>query len=103
MAPSFYALLNGEKNVGVTLHKIEKGFDTGEIFAQAAIPIAPDDTVYTLNQKTSAVGGRMMARYLESAKPEDFIATPQPPGDWRNYSYPTRADIKAFRQKGLKF
>jgi folate-dependent phosphoribosylglycinamide formyltransferase PurN len=103
MAPSFYALLNGEKEVGVTLHKIAKSFDTGDIIKQSRVPVAPDDTVYSLNQKTSKVGGRMMARFLAVADLENIFATPQPPGDWLNYSYPTRADIKAFRKKGCRF
>jgi len=103
MAPSFYALLNGEQRVGATLHKIAKGFDTGDIIKQIEVPIEPEDTVHTLNQKTSDAGGRMMARYLEETDLREVKSTPQPPGEWRNYSYPSRADIKAFFKKGLKF
>lgn len=103
MAPSFYALLNGEKQVGVTLHQIAKGFDTGNILKQVRIPIAPNDSVYLLNQKTADAGGRMMADLLEEVNPEALVAVPQPDGDWPNYTYPTRAQIRAFRQKGLKF
>jgi len=103
MAPSFYALLNGEQRVGATLHKIAKGFDTGDIVTQVEVPIEPGDTVHTLNQKTSDAGGRMMAQFLEETNLEQINATPQPPGDWRNYSYPSRSDIKAFCKKGLKF
>lgn len=103
MAPSFYALLNGEQRVGATLHKIAKGFDTGDIVKQVEVPIEPGDTVHTLNQKTSDAGGRMMAQFFEETNLEQINATPQPPGDWRNYSYPSRSDIKAFCKKGLKF
>lgn len=103
IAPSFYALLNGEKCVGVTLHKIAKGFDTGDIIRQTEVPISPDDSVYTLNQKTSDAGGRMMAQVLEEAEQEWPVPTPQPAGDWPNYTYPSRAHIQAFREKGLRF
>ena len=103
MAPNFYALLNEEKEVGVTLHKIAKEFDTGDIIKQARVPVTPEDSVYTLNQKTSEVGGSMMAEYLEHADMKNIIMTPQPPGDWPNRSYPTKQDIKAFRKKGLRF
>jgi folate-dependent phosphoribosylglycinamide formyltransferase PurN len=103
MAPSFYALLNGEKEVGVTLHQVTKSFDTGDIIKQARVPVAPEETVYGLNQKTSEFGGHMMAQFLESCDLENIIVTPQPPGDWPNYSYPTRADIKTFRKKGCRF
>ena len=103
MAPSFYALLNGEREVGVTLHKVAKGFDTGDIIQQLRVPVLPEDTVYTLNQKTSEVGGRMLARLLEESNLESIIAIPQPLGEWPNYSYPTKEDIKAFREKGCRF
>jgi folate-dependent phosphoribosylglycinamide formyltransferase PurN len=103
IAPSFYALLNGEKRVGVTLHQIAKGFDTGDIIRQTELPIASDDSVYTLNQKTSDAGGRMMAQVLEETEQKWPVPTAQPAGDWPNYSYPTRAHIQAFREKGLHF
>jgi folate-dependent phosphoribosylglycinamide formyltransferase PurN len=103
MAPNFYALLNGEKRVGVTLHQIVKGFDAGDIIRQLEIPVAPHDSVYSLNQKTSDAGGRMLAQVLEEAELQTPVATPQPGGNWPNYSYPTRAHIRTFRGKGLRF
>jgi folate-dependent phosphoribosylglycinamide formyltransferase PurN len=103
IAPSFFALLNGEKAVGVTLHRLAKGFDTGDIIRQVKVPIAAGDTVYSLNQKTSDAGGRMMAEALEEAEKQTPVATPQPPGDWPNYTYPSRAQIRAFLEKGLSF
>jgi methionyl-tRNA formyltransferase len=103
IAPSFYALLNGEKRVGATLHKLAKGFDTGDIVRQVEVPIEAGDTVYSLNQKTSEAGGRMMAQVLEEAEAKFPVATPQPAGEWPNYTYPNRAQIRAFLNKGLSF
>jgi folate-dependent phosphoribosylglycinamide formyltransferase PurN len=103
IAPSFYALLHGEKSVGVTLHKLAKGFDTGDIVRQVSLPIQTGDTVYSLNQKTSDAGGRMMADVLKEAANSTPVLTPQPDGDWPNYTYPNRADIRAFLGKGLRF
>ena len=103
MAPSFYALLNGASHVGATLHEIADGFDTGDIIRQVRVPVQPSDTVYSLNQKTSDAGGRMMAELLGQTDPARLAATPQPPGSWANHSYPTRAHIRAFLAKGLRF
>ena len=103
IAPSFYALLNGEARAGATLHQIAKGFDTGDIICQVAVPIVRDDSVYSLNQKTSDAGGRMMAQALEEAALQVPAPTPQPVGDWPNYTYPNRAQIRAFLEKGLRF
>jgi methionyl-tRNA formyltransferase len=103
MAPCFYAMLHDAGRVGVTLHKIAKGFDTGDIIKQIEMPINAHDTVYTLNRKTSDAGGRMMAQFLESVDLKNIVATPQPAGEWPNYSYPTKKDIKAFLKKGCRF
>src|SRR5262249_21681964 len=56
MAPSFYALLNQETKVGATLHRVAKGFDTGDILCQVEVPIAEGDSVEALNRKTSEFG-----------------------------------------------
>ena len=103
MAPSFYALLQGEPCVGVTLHKITKQIDAGDIIRQAQVPVEPGDSVYSLNRRTSDVGGRMLAEVMHEADRGDVVALPQPAGDWPNYTYPTRAQVRAFLRKGFRF
>jgi folate-dependent phosphoribosylglycinamide formyltransferase PurN len=103
MAPSFYALLNGEGKVGATLHKVAKGFDTGDILCQIEVPISDGDSVESLNRKTSDLGGKMLAQYLDGVDLSDVQVTPQPQGRWPNYSYPTRLDTKVFRKMGCSF
>lgn len=103
MAPSFYALLHGEKKVGVTLHKVAKGFDTGDILCQIEFAICDDDSVKSLNRKASDLGGKMIAEYLEKVDLSDVRGIPQPQGTWPNYSYPTRLDMKVFRKMGCRF
>src|SRR5438552_6653266 len=103
MAPSFYALLNGERNVGATLHKVAKGFDTGDILCQIEIPISNGDSVESLNRKTSDLGGEMLAQYLEELDLSDIQVSRQSHGKCPNYSYPTRLDIKIFHKMGCNF
>lgn len=103
MAPSFHALREGKKQVGVTLHVVEKGFDTGGILVQQAIPVGPEDSVYSLNCRASSDGGRMMARFLEELDLENITVNPQPDGDWADYTYPTPQEVRQFKAMGLKF
>jgi folate-dependent phosphoribosylglycinamide formyltransferase PurN len=103
MAPSFHALLEGAKKVGATLHVVTKGFDTGELLAQVEVPVTETDSVYNLNRKTSVAGGMLLASFLEKYDPGSTKATPQPVGEWKNYTYPTPAEVSAFRRKGLRF
>lgn len=42
--PHVWAIINGESITGITIHKIEKGVDTGDILLQKEIEITEDDT-----------------------------------------------------------
>ncbi|MDP6410718.1 MAG: LLM class flavin-dependent oxidoreductase [Planctomycetota bacterium] len=46
-----WALMNGEREYGVTWHRMEAGADTGAILEQALFPVAADDTSLTLNTR----------------------------------------------------
>jgi methionyl-tRNA formyltransferase len=40
--PTFWHMMNGEKEIGLTVHRMDAEFDTGPILAQATMPIDPD-------------------------------------------------------------
>jgi methionyl-tRNA formyltransferase len=42
--PTEWALINGERETGVTLHLMDSGIDTGPIIAQGRVPIEFEDT-----------------------------------------------------------
>lgn len=52
--PLNWALINGEKNFGVTVHHIDEGIDTGDIIRQDFVDIAETDTYETLLEKAFA-------------------------------------------------
>ncbi|MCP4152753.1 MAG: hypothetical protein GY757_33780, partial [bacterium] len=55
--PIPYAIMNDEKEHGVTIHRITRGMDSGPIVAQAMVPIYPDDTgcdLYARLEKSGA-------------------------------------------------
>lgn len=47
-----WALINDEKEFGITVHYIDEGIDTGDIIAQHVYPITDSDTYATLLQKS---------------------------------------------------
>lgn len=53
--PHVWAIINGEKEAGITAHLITKECDKGNIIARKVIPITRDDT-----------GGSMLAKYRKS-------------------------------------
>ncbi len=61
MYPIAWALLNGEKNFGVTLHAIDPGVDSGDILAQKLFPIEDEDTAKTLYMKAVKNGADLFS------------------------------------------
>jgi methionyl-tRNA formyltransferase len=55
-APVNWVLVNGELQTGVTLHHMTAEADAGDIVAQQAIDIEPDDTALTLYTRMVKVG-----------------------------------------------
>ena len=56
-APIQYAVIDGEKESGVTLMRMGTGLDTGDMIAKAVVPLAADETGGSLFDKL-AQGGR---------------------------------------------
>jgi methionyl-tRNA formyltransferase len=57
--PVNWVLVNGERETGVTLHYMEAQADRGDIVAQTAIPITPEDTAVTLFARMTAAAGHL--------------------------------------------
>jgi methionyl-tRNA formyltransferase len=60
--PINWVLVHGEPLTGVTLHYMEGKPDSGDIVAQAQVPIAQEDTALTLSDKMTAAAGKLMRR-----------------------------------------
>ena len=56
-SPLIWALINGEKEVGVTAHMMDAGLDAGDIVLQRAVPVGDRDTTTDLFHKTLALFG----------------------------------------------
>jgi len=69
-APIQRAILNGERETGVTLMQMERGMDTGAIFDVRKTPIQPEDTAGELRARLADLAGQMIADRIE-----DLIAT----------------------------
>lgn len=67
-APINWALLNGDKETGVTIFKMNEGLDTGDIILQKKIAIADNDNSYTLAEKLAYEGAKLLIEALNMLK-----------------------------------
>ena len=54
--PLFWQVMNGETEVGMTVHRMDADFDTGAILAQGTAPIGPEDDIDDVNEKLLPLG-----------------------------------------------
>lgn len=66
--PINWVLVNGEKQTGVTLHKMVKRADAGDIAAQEKIKISLKDNAYTLSKKVSKKSAKLLNKLLPELK-----------------------------------
>jgi methionyl-tRNA formyltransferase len=63
--PIAWAVRNGECEVGLTYHLMDESFDTGNVLAQASVPLGDDDTEETLYPKLEQVTPALLATVFE--------------------------------------
>jgi len=64
-APIQWALLNGEKETGITIMKIKEQLDAGDIILQEKIKIKEGDDAISLSKKLFDRGGKLLLRAVE--------------------------------------
>ncbi len=82
-APIQWAVLNGEKETGVTIMYMDEGCDTGDIISAERIAIAEDETGGGLHDKLAVLGGELLVRTLPSILDGSCSRTPQEKGAGR--------------------
>jgi len=64
--PINWAVLNGEKETGVTLHHMVKRADAGDIVDQETVPIGPEDTAKDVFDKCSQAARLVLERRIDA-------------------------------------
>jgi methionyl-tRNA formyltransferase len=76
-APIQWALINGEKESGVTTFKIEKKVDTGNVYLRKSIPIEENDDFGSLHDKLAVLGREAVIETISIIESDDFVLQPQ--------------------------
>ncbi len=65
-APIQWAVINGERESGVTTMRMDEGLDTGDMIMRESVTLAPKETGGSLFDKLSAVGASLLLRTLDA-------------------------------------
>lgn len=81
-APINRAVMNGDKETGVTTFFLKHEIDTGDMIKQRKIAILPEDNVGDVHDKLMYLGAEMVIETVNSIIDGTLTTTPQPSGDF---------------------
>lgn len=79
-APINWAIINGEKETGVTTFLLDHDIDTGRILLQEPIPISDDDNAGTIHDQLMTKGASLVTKTIDLLA--DGNVTPIPQSQW---------------------
>jgi methionyl-tRNA formyltransferase len=99
LRPVFWAMLNGEPEVGVSVHAMQRTIDGGDVLAQTRLPVARGASLYSLYKSIFAASGAAILRAIavlegSSDRPEVVRTSSS------YFREPSRDDIKRFKSLG---
>lgn len=71
-APINWAIINGEKQTGVTTFLMDEKMDTGAIIMQSAVEIGQDETAGELTEKLARLGAEILVQTLALVEKGNF-------------------------------
>ena len=76
-APIQRAILAGDAQTGVSIMRMDVGLDTGPVFLERPVAIAPDETGGSLHDRLAAEGGSAVLHVLDQLSTNSARLTPQ--------------------------
>ncbi|WP_347156453.1 methionyl-tRNA formyltransferase [Pontibacter chitinilyticus] len=77
-APINWAIINGEKETGVTSFFLKHEIDTGNIIFQSRVPVLEEDNFGSMYEKLKQEGARLALRTVQAIEHDDVQPQPQP-------------------------
>jgi methionyl-tRNA formyltransferase len=76
-APIQWAIINMEKETGITLMNMGEGLDTGDILSVETTPITFEDTADVLHDRLAEIGASLLVRTLKGLSRNKITPVPQ--------------------------
>ncbi len=82
-APINWAVINGEKETGVTTFKLKHEIDTGDILLQESFPIGENDTAGEVHDTMKEIGAQLLVKTVKGLADGTLKEVPQTQSDRR--------------------
>ena len=102
MMPTFWQMFYGEKQIGVTVHRMTKNIDGGEILRQEFTDLRPGQSLHEVIARTKRMSARMVRETLEAIRDGRVERRPMDMTQASYFTFPKPEDTRKFRKSGLR-
>lgn len=102
LMPTFWALKNREKQIGVSVFLVDEGIDTGPILSQKMVDVA-NLSQSELITHTKDIGMSCIVEALDELEKDEPQLMPNEDTVATYYGFPTRKDVREFLAAGARF
>lgn len=104
MLPNFWSLYRSDTHPvsGMTVHRMNETLDDGAIVLQEDLPLDPAESLDRLIVRTKKLNAHLILRALDLFKRGIAPSLPNDASKATYNTFPTREDVRRFREKGLK-
>ena len=95
----FWALYHGEEEIGVTIHYLDKGIDTGDMILQETFKIMPEDTLQLLDKKATLLGADLISRAVKLLEKGTIPRIPFNKQERTYFSWPTAKQRRELKNR----
>lgn len=101
MAPYIWAMANGEKEIGLSVHHMVLEFDEGKLIRQEKMPLKPKDSAMGVYIRGCVIARKMISEAVGELEKNPKAGFEQV-GEGSYFSMPTRQCIANLRPKGYR-
>jgi methionyl-tRNA formyltransferase len=101
--PYFWAMMNGENEIGVTVHWVDDEFDTGDIIVQNKFKIEHGNTLNSVSWNGAKVAANILDSAITKIVSCRYLHVKQDHSGSSYYSWPTNSDVRRFYRHGRRF
>ena len=77
-APINWAIIRGETETGISVFRLSRRVDAGDLLFQQAVGIGPDETAGELSARLRVLGADALANVVEGLERDELASKPQP-------------------------
>ena len=101
LMPTFWALLNNEEYIGVSVFFVDEGIDSGPIVVQKKLP-ANNSSLEEMIRLTKRAGMEAIIEAIDLIERDSYELMPNDDALQTYFTFPTKQDVREFLKRGKR-